>query len=129
VETFSTRLSQRAESLRIDESIRPDCPILFPLFLHVSLDLQFNQTITNNRKLFRPISRPDSRQISSDSPHTERPHFPPPRNNITVAMEFQINRIHQKEQDLPTGGNWVVQKFGGTSVGKFAVGIAQDIVL
>ena len=44
-------------------------------------------------------------------------------------MEFQINRIHQKEQDLPTGGNWVVQKFGGTSVGKFAVGIAQDIVL
>ena len=129
METFSTRLSQRAESLRIDESIRPDCPILFPLFIHVSLDLQFNKTITNDRKLFRRVSRPDSLQISSDSPHTERPHFPPPGTNLTFAMEFQINRIHQKEQDLPTGGNWVVQKFGGTSVGKFAVGIAQDIVL
>ena len=44
-------------------------------------------------------------------------------------MEFQIKRIHQKEQDLPTGGNWIVQKFGGTSVGKIAVGIAQDIIL
>jgi hypothetical protein len=55
--------------------------------------------------------------------------FSPARTNFTFTMEFQINRIHQKEQDLPTGGNWVVQKFGGTSVGKFAVGIAQDIVL
>jgi hypothetical protein len=129
VETFSTRLSQRAESLRIDESTRPDCPILFPLFLHVSLDLRVNQTTTTHRNLFRRISKPNNRQISPDSPHTERPHFPPPRNNLTFAMEFQINRIHQKEQDLPTGGNWVVQKFGGTSVGKFAVAIAQDIVL
>lgn len=60
---------------------------------------------------------------------TESLHFSPDRTNFTFTMEFQINRIHQKEQDLPTGGNWVVQKFGGTSVGKFAVGIAQDIVL
>jgi len=36
---------------------------------------------------------------------------------------------HQPERNLPGGGNWVVQKFGGTSVGKFAVGIARDIVL
>jgi len=28
------------------------------------------------------------------------------------------------EKDLPGGGNWVVQKFGGTSVGKFAKDIA-----
>lgn len=25
-------------------------------------------------------------------------------------------------------GGWIVQKFGGTSVGKFAVNIAEDIV-
>ncbi|KAF2430415.1 aspartate kinase [Tothia fuscella] len=34
---------------------------------------------------------------------------------------------HTKEKNLPGGGNWVVQKFGGTSVGKFALNIA-DIV-
>lgn len=34
---------------------------------------------------------------------------------------------HTMEKNLPGGGNWVVQKFGGTSVGKFAVNIA-DIV-
>ena len=40
------------------------------------------------------------------------------------------NRIpHTQERDLPGGANWVVQKFGGTSVGKFAVKIAKDIVL
>ncbi|KAK5112701.1 hypothetical protein LTR85_011212 [Meristemomyces frigidus] len=36
---------------------------------------------------------------------------------------------HTQERDLPGGANWVVQKFGGTSVGKFAVKIAEDIVL
>nr|OQO19786.1 hypothetical protein B0A51_14485 [Rachicladosporium sp. CCFEE 5018] len=61
-------------------------------------------------------------------------------------MEFRIERAshgrviqstlpdgytipHQPEKNLSGGGNWVVQKFGGTSVGKFAVQIAQDIVL
>jgi aspartate kinase len=34
---------------------------------------------------------------------------------------------HCKEKDLPDGGNWVVQKFGGTSIGKFASNIC-DIV-
>ncbi|KAF2095217.1 bifunctional aspartokinase/homoserine dehydrogenase [Rhizodiscina lignyota] len=34
---------------------------------------------------------------------------------------------HTMEKNLPGGGNWVVQKFGGTSVGKFALNIA-DIV-
>lgn len=33
---------------------------------------------------------------------------------------------HSKEKDLP--GGWVVQKFGGTSIGKFAKNIAVDIV-
>ena len=36
---------------------------------------------------------------------------------------------HTQERNLPGGANWVVQKFGGTSVGKFAVQIAEDIVL
>lgn len=31
---------------------------------------------------------------------------------------------HEMEKNLPGGGNWVVQKFGGTSVGKFAFNIA-----
>lgn len=44
-------------------------------------------------------------------------HIYPPADSIP----------HQEEKNLPGGGNWVVQKFGGTSVGKFAVNIA-DIV-
>jgi len=43
------------------------------------------------------------------------------------AIEDRIP--HTQERDLPGGANWVVQKFGGTSVGKFAVKIAEDIVL
>ena len=40
------------------------------------------------------------------------------------------NRIpHTQERDLPGGANWLVQKFGGTAVGKFGVQIAEDIVL
>jgi aspartate kinase len=39
------------------------------------------------------------------------------------------NRIpHSRERDLPGGANWVVQKFGGTSVGKFGRVIGEDIV-
>ena len=34
---------------------------------------------------------------------------------------------HTMEKDLPGGGNWVVQKFGGTSVGKFARDIASIV--
>lgn len=33
---------------------------------------------------------------------------------------------HSKEKDLP--GGWIVQKFGGTSIGKVANKIALDIV-
>ena len=42
---------------------------------------------------------------------------------------FEQSIPHQQEKNLPGGGNWVVQKFGGTSVGKFAVDIAKDIVM
>ena len=36
---------------------------------------------------------------------------------------------HTQEKDLANGANWVAQKFGGTSVGKFPEKIAEDIVL
>lgn len=37
-------------------------------------------------------------------------------------------RPHVPERNLPGGGNWVVQKFGGTSVGKFPIKIAEEVV-
>jgi aspartate kinase len=43
------------------------------------------------------------------------------------GYSFEDSILHSKEKDLPDGGNWVVQKFGGTSVGKFASSIC-DIV-
>lgn len=36
---------------------------------------------------------------------------------------------HQQEKDLPGNANWVVQKYGGTSLGKFPFNIAQDIIV
>jgi aspartate kinase len=38
-----------------------------------------------------------------------------------------LSDSHEKE--LPNGTTWIVQKFGGTSLGKFAATIAEDIVL
>lgn len=56
-----------------------------------------------------------------------------PKASTTFTMAytngFEQSIPHQQEKNLPGGGNWVVQKFGGTSVGKFAVDIAQDIVM
>ena len=46
---------------------------------------------------------------------------------INGSIEGRIR--HSQEKDLPSGPNWVVQKFGGTSVGKFGPRIAEDIVL
>lgn len=39
------------------------------------------------------------------------------------------SRPHVPESELPGGQNWVVQKFGGTSVGKFPIKIAEEVVL
>jgi len=36
---------------------------------------------------------------------------------------------HKQEKDLPGNANWVVQKYGGTSLGKFPREIAEDIVV
>lgn len=51
-------------------------------------------------------------------------------NFINGILENGVtdSRPHQTEKSIPGGGNWVVQKFGGTSVGKFPVKIAEDIV-
>ena len=51
-----------------------------------------------------------------------------PRDN-PVVNGFAYRIPHTPERELPGGANWVVQKFGGTSVGKFSVAIAEDIVL
>lgn len=53
----------------------------------------------------------------------------PRTDNMSHTNGFEQSIPHQQEKNLPGGGNWVVQKFGGTSVGKFAVDIARDIVL
>lgn len=59
-------------------------------------------------------------------------------NEITsVTNGFSYRRPHTPEKELANGANWVVreqdewivQKFGGTSVGKVGVRIAEDIVL
>ncbi|KAK5129796.1 hypothetical protein LTR08_002816 [Meristemomyces frigidus] len=66
-----------------------------------------------------------------DYPLTHRaPPAPTPKPTTGPATTSISDRIpHTQERDLPGGANWVVQKFGGTSVGKFAVKIAEDIVL
>jgi hypothetical protein len=48
-------------------------------------------------------------------------------NRHSYGVEESIPR--SKEKDLPGGGNWVVQKFGGTSVGKFAENISDIVQL
>jgi aspartate kinase len=45
---------------------------------------------------------------------------------VNGGIENRIPRT--RERDLPGGANWVVQKFGGTSVGKFGRVIGEDIV-
>ncbi|KAK3116327.1 hypothetical protein LTR53_003454 [Teratosphaeriaceae sp. CCFEE 6253] len=61
----------------------------------------------------------------------ERQSVPEKHNtNGTNTPNGDIDRRpHTQDKDLPGGANWVVQKFGGTSVGKFAGKIAEDIVL
>lgn len=109
------------------EPIRPDCHIVFAL--HTSRNSPYTVLPEHAFDHLKSHQQIQPLHQHANTLSTESLHFSPDRTNFTFTMEFQINRIHQKEQDLPTGGNWVVQKFGGTSVGKFAVGIAQDIVL
>lgn len=43
-------------------------------------------------------------------------------------MAFETLIHHTPEKDLPGNANWVVQKYGGTSLGKFPVQIVDDII-
>lgn len=63
------------------------------------------------------------RSYSASSSNTDLIMTPTPTTN----GNFVDSIPHTMEKDLPDGGNWVVQKFGGTSVGKFPINIA-DIV-
>ena len=66
-----------------------------------------------------PVSLPERVLI-------ERPNGQGPVTNGTITTPSR----HTPEKNLPgAGANWVVQKFGGTSVGKVAVRIADDIIL
>ena len=47
-------------------------------------------------------------------------------SHITIGFEQRIP--HTQEKELPGNANWVVQKYGGTSLGKFATQIAEDII-
>jgi len=42
---------------------------------------------------------------------------------------FEQRIPHKQEKELPGNANWVVQKYGGTSLGKFPKEIAEDIVV
>ncbi|KAF2766785.1 aspartate kinase [Teratosphaeria nubilosa] len=59
----------------------------------------------------------------------ETPSKAHPYTNGGTTDSITSRISHTEERNLPGGANWVVQKFGGTSVGKFAVKIAEDIVL
>ncbi|KAF2719998.1 aspartate kinase [Polychaeton citri CBS 116435] len=50
--------------------------------------------------------------------------------DFAIRVNMNSDRIrHTPERELPGGRrHWVVQKFGGTSVGKFPLKIAEDIV-
>lgn len=64
-----------------------------------------------------------------DFPIIRRRNSPPvDATNFINGFLGHDRRPHVSEKNLPGGGNWVVQKFGGTSVGKFPVKIAEDIV-
>ncbi|OCL14731.1 aspartate kinase [Glonium stellatum] len=67
----------------------------------------------------------DSPMVRRERPSLEASNF---INGILGNRTIIDSRPHMLERNLPGGGNWVVQKFGGTSVGKFPVKIA-DIVL
>ena len=56
-------------------------------------------------------------------------------NTITEALSYGVSKAvgngiggKTEKRSNNSQGGWIVQKFGGTSVGKFAVNIAEDIV-
>ena len=57
-------------------------------------------------------------------------HYTPDEMPSPITANGAEQRIpHQQEKDLPGNANWVVQKYGGTSLGKFPTEIADDIIV
>lgn len=59
-----------------------------------------------------------------------------PERGTKAAMQHETTPSNgfssipeRKPRDTSGGGDWIIQKFGGTSLGKFAITIAEDIVL
>lgn len=50
------------------------------------------------------------------------------QNAPTLVKHAQGETANNARKGNTSRGGWIVQKFGGTSVGKFAVNIAEDIV-
>ena len=73
--------------------------------------LPIELSLSSSSSMSDPCSTPSSRS-SSFSSEASLPRTPP--------------NLHQNTAD--PSAKWLVQKFGGTSVGKFAVKIAEDII-
>jgi aspartate kinase len=73
---------------------------------------QLDPAETPSPPVYMPEEDPASSSSSSSSSSLSGPPTPP--------------NLHQNTID--PAAKWLVQKFGGTSVGKFAVTIAEDIV-
>lgn len=49
-------------------------------------------------------------------------------NGVTNGVVVRGGGVKREQRRNDSEGGWIVQKFGGTSVGKFAGNIAEDIV-
>lgn len=77
-----------------------------------------------------PATPSDSDSMDFPIIRSARAKKPHAVNEISsVTNGFSYRRPHAPEKELADGANWVVQKFGGTSVGKVAVRIAEEIVV
>lgn len=89
-------------------------------------------TSSDHTPLYTPAETPVDEGSNMDFPLVRRVRKQTDHSGYINGMGVNggiENRIpHSREQDLPGGANWVVQKFGGTSVGKFGRVIAEDIV-
>ncbi|MCJ1310196.1 Aspartokinase [Agyrium rufum] len=78
---------------------------------------------------------PSELDISSSHSHQQLQSPPPPQSLSSLSPSLPSSSssssspspLSKAERNDPTK-KWVVQKFGGTSVGKFAAAIAEDIV-
>ncbi|KAI0318786.1 Aspartate/glutamate/uridylate kinase [Amylostereum chailletii] len=103
------------------------------------------QTVSSSElELDADPARPTSSRSTTPSPHTPAPASPPPSSppplsssrtpspssslssRATPSPPRTPPNLHQNSID--PAAQWLVQKYGGTSVGKFAAKIAREIV-